>query len=397
MCRILGWAGDITSVSQHKKIEYILKGLILAEEKGNPHGTGLATFSKSGGHQLIKKGMRGAAFLLRGHADFLRHQKNIKAVLGHVRYRTAGEQNDKNAHPFGFRIRGDWYFGMHNGIIGCADELAKKFKVKGHPVDSATFFFCLAKVAEKNGLEEAIEEVTYEASLTGDFAFAIMRKGEIYLWRNDARPLAFFDLREEGLGRFFCSTKEMFEKALKLSGISFKKTVGYFEAKPYRLYKIGHQTSPELEVDVVKDLKYKEKPKPKTVWSGDYSNMSWLDAYDKEWQSRTSSTHRAKCSPASCNTPSLFDKERREHSKEEPAKDKPDNAWDDVDALCFISSLSNEELEMEIVETEAEVYSNSPKDQKLLKPYLNALYAEWHLRLELEEEHHGENKENNKR
>ena len=281
MCRILGWAGEISSPAQHRKIYLILKGLILAEEKENPHGTGLATFSESGyqGYQLVKKGMRGATFLLQGHADFLKNQKGLRAVLGHVRFKTSGKQSDQNAHPFGFRVVGNWHFGMHNGVIGCADELAKKYGIKKHAVDSATFFHCLAKVAESKGLVTSIEEVTYEASLTGDFAFAVMRRNEIYLWRNESRPLCIFDLREEGLGRFFCSTKEMFEKALSLSGVSLKNKIKHFEAEPYRLYKVGHNTSPKLEVEVIKDLKHKEKPKLLASW---WADLDWL------WQPQAS-------------------------------------------------------------------------------------------------------------
>ena len=369
MCRVLGWAGEISSEAQHKKIELILKGLILAEEKGNPHGTGLVTFSRSG-HQMVKKGMRGATFLLQGHADFIRHQRGLKTVIGHVRFKTAGEQSDKNAHPFGFRIRGDWHFGMHNGIIGCADELAGKYGVRGHPVDSATFFLCLAKVAESKGLVAAIEEVTYEASLTGDFAFAVMRRNEIYLWRNDARPLHFFDLREEGLGRFFCSTKEMFEKALLLGGVSLKGKIRHFEATPYRLYKMGHKTSPRFEVEAVKDLKHKEKPKPSASWWG----ADWLDAYDSSWQSRATSCGRSsakRCTASS--TPSLFE------TKGSKKVDAPQKA-----NFYFISSLTDEQLETEILATEAEVYGGLSREE--LKPYLNALYAEWERRLEDESE-----------
>ncbi|MCX8027988.1 MAG: hypothetical protein N3A62_09080, partial [Thermodesulfovibrionales bacterium] len=59
-----------------------------------------------------------------------------------------------------------------------------------------------------------------EISSTGDFAFLLMYKGEIFMWRNSQRPLAVFDLRPFGLGRLIASTKEMFERAVKLSGVS---------------------------------------------------------------------------------------------------------------------------------------------------------------------------------
>ena len=362
MCRVLGWAGEISSNAQHRKVELILKGLILAEEKENPHGTGLATFSESG-HQLVKKGMRGATFLLQGHADFLRYQKRLRAVLGHVRFKTSGEQSDQNAHPFGFRIRGDWHFGMHNGVIGCANELARKYGIKKQAVDSATFFHCLAKVAESKGLVAAIEEVTNEASLTGDFAFAMMRRNEIYLWRNESRPLCIFDLREEGLGRFFCSTKEMFEKALSLSRVSLKNKIKHFEAEPYRLYKVGHNTSPKLEVEAIKDLKHKEKPRLVASWWG--ADLDWL------WQPQASccapkgSSSLGKTSKkSSSDTPSLFKK--RSSKVDAPQK---------ADFYYFISSLTDEQLEAEILATEAEVYNGLSREE--LKPYLNALYAEW--------------------
>jgi len=98
----------------------------------------------------------------------------------------------------------------------------------------------------------------------------------------------------------------------------------------------------------------------------------WLDAYDSSWQSRrvTSCSGRSSAKRCTASNPSLFEK----RSKVEKSKED----------FCFISSLTDEQLETEILATEAEVYGGLFREE--LKPYLNALYAEWERRVEDESE-----------
>ena len=269
MCRIFGFVGKVKK-EKRPLVGRILRGLILAEEANNPDGTGVVIKTLPHGHNvMVKKGIRGKAYLVRGYADFLQTGHYYMA-LGHVRKKTKGKVSDRNSHPFGYKIKGRWYYGVHNGSIPDANKLAKEYGVKPAKVDSETFYRCLAKMLRDGAdVVEAIEELTYKISDTGEFAFAYMTPKEIYLWRNERRPLTIFDFRPVGLGRFFASTKTMMEKALRLAtpkaSKKFSKTGG-FEAKPYRLYRMSLDDN--CEVEPVKDLKRKERPIPvRSSWS----------------------------------------------------------------------------------------------------------------------------------
>jgi len=268
MCRIAGYVGP---ASNSRKVSIILRGLVMAEEKGNPHGTGIVIRNLSEEVNYVsKKGIRGRDFLVRGYADFLWERKYNYAFV-HVRYMTSGEQSDRCSHPFGFRVNGIWHFGMHNGVFSdtLCDKISEQFGCSKAKVDSETFFWAIQEL-QNNGksLEDAIAEVTEFISAEGEFAFAYMAPDAVYLWRSEGRPLVVFDMRENNLGRWFASTKDMMQKALKISGVDLKEKVTYFELKPFKLYKLGHKTNPAWEVEPIRELPRKEKPKPSyPLWS----------------------------------------------------------------------------------------------------------------------------------
>jgi len=279
MCRIFGFVGNIKK-EERPLVGRILRGLILAEESKNPDGTGVVIKTMPKGYNvMVKKGVRGKAFLVRGYADFL-YPGNFYMALGHVRKKTTGKVSSRNAHPFGYKINERWYYGIHNGKIGNVEELAREYGIKPAKVDSETFFRVLAKMLRDGAdVVEAIEELTYFISDKAEFAFAYMTPKEIFLWRNEGRPLAIFDFRSVGLGRFFASTRTMMEKALRLAipkaSKKFKKVTS-FEAVPYRLYRMSLDDN--YEVVAVKDLKYREKPKHRVVETFWQRNRSyWRD------------------------------------------------------------------------------------------------------------------------
>ena len=279
MCRIIGFCGN-----SNAGVTALIQGLLLAEEKSNPHGTGIAIKTLSGNNLVRKKGCRARTFLLQGHANFL-WEKKYSYALGHVRFKTAGQQSDRNSHPFGVRVHDKWHFGIHNGVIGKTKELAQEFGVRPAAVDSETFWRCIAKLQNQGqDTVAAIEKVTDFISDKGDFAFAYMTEGEIFFWRNEDRPLAVFDAREHRMGRFIASTKEMFEKAWEWAcpGLDIRK-VTYFEATPHRLYRLAADTSPKYEVEAVKDLEHKAKTSRSVASPSRYFSHSGL-SFDRESQ-----------------------------------------------------------------------------------------------------------------
>lgn len=252
MCRIAGYLGH----TANRTVTKILRGLLVAEEMKNPHGTGIVVRNrKNHDAKLMKKGIRGRSFLVRGYADFLQETCFNMAFL-HVRYMTTGEKSDRCSHPFGFRVHGQWHFGMHNGVFteSLCKSIAKEFGCSLAKVDSETFFWALQALQNRGKtLGEAIKMLSEFIGNQGAYAFAYMTQDSVYLWRSDTRPLSVFDLRCTGkgnLGRWFCSTPEMFKKGLNIAGFDTLQYSG-FDVKPYRLYRVGHKTSPAMEVETV--------------------------------------------------------------------------------------------------------------------------------------------------
>lgn len=274
MCRIAGYIGPVSD----RRVSAILRGLIMAEEKSNPHGTGIVLKDlKTATNHIMKKGIRGRDFLVRGYADFL-WQRKFNFAFIHVRYMTSGEQSDRCSHPFGFRVKGIWHFGMHNGVFKdeLCEKMSKNFGCSVADVDSETFFWALQELQKKGkSLEEAIAEVTKFISAEGEFAFAYMSPEAVYLWRSEGRPLSVFDFRKANLGRWFASTPTMMEKALEISGVRAKEGIDY-EIKPFKLYKLRHRTTPSWKVETVMDL-----PRNKRKYNF-YKDFPWLNNKTKQ-------------------------------------------------------------------------------------------------------------------
>jgi glucosamine 6-phosphate synthetase-like amidotransferase/phosphosugar isomerase protein len=355
MCRIMGFCG-----TSNTNVTALLRGLLLAEEKSNPHGTGIVIKKTNGKNLFQKKGIRAKTFLLQGYADFL-WRKKYQYALGHVRFKTAGKQSDRNSHPFGVRVHDKWHFGIHNGIIGCTEELAIEFGIKQADVDSETFWHCMAKLQnEGESVVDAIERVTHFISDKGDFAFAYMTESEIFFWRNEQRPLCVFDARKHGMGRFIASTKEMFTKAWHWAcpDLDIRK-VSYFEAKPYRLYRMAIDTSPKYEVEACKELKYKTKEVRKETM-GSYQPV-FHDPYGYG---------------------SLF---RHYGRQSRLFEDEEDKAEDETQIdLYGVRELSDVELETAIFNKEIEL-DNMDREDPVFDEwygYLRALYKERARRIE---------------
>lgn len=377
MCRLFGFIG-----TPDREAIKIIRGLIIVEEQRNPHGTGLA-ISNGRNFRLIKKGIKGLGFLVQGYADFLWNE-DFKYLIGHVRYKTSGEQSDRNSHPFGSKAGENWYFLAHNGVLGeKMREIAKKFganKLSDVKVDSELFLRAItAQIRQGVNFIDAIKNATYEVSDVGDFAFSLLCGDGIYLWRNSQRPLSIFYHKGN---IFYASTILMFEEALKLAGVKTEK-ITYTELKPYQLYRI---TIPKGEkkpvVAIIGEMPHKERviEKPK------YSSYSYgYGSYYSDYYYRL-----------------LKEEEEREKKKKKNKKNKKEKEprynplWGDTcgledesrisDELLSIgeidpSELSDEELEGEIDMLEQYYYTLSDAEveekrevEKQLRRFRNELY-----------------------
>lgn len=281
MCRVLAWRGGERKlkVAEAKKVNKLIKGLLLAEAGSNPDGTGLLTVKARKEREkvyLLKRGINALKFLVQEEERINWMLDDAKMVIGHVRYATKGEISDGNSHPFMFRVKGKVFAGVHNGVVDYESLVKKALSLniknpKWFEVDSFLLFACIAKLLRQDKpIEEAVE--TALKDVNGSWALIMYWDGKIYFVRSTERPLWVCDLRSEGLGRFIVSTKEMFEKACEIAGENFKD-VSYFEPYPYRLYAVSESG----EVEAVKDLDVKPVIRvphvPAHIWDNwnDYS------------------------------------------------------------------------------------------------------------------------------
>lgn len=260
MCGIFGYTGEMND----PRVSMLLQMLCIVGESRGKHSTGLLLHETPYRSKLIKRALTGSKFVSEGNTEVL-HKVQFTMALGHNRQATKGAVNDRNAHPFPVKVGNQWDFGVHNGTATKASEVAKKFKIKEADVDSET---CLRAIAGQKArgvpLDEAIENLAEFISLEADFAFAYIDSvsESLYLWRNIGRPMQIIDARPYGMGRWFCSTKEIFLGAWGLlrGFLPDPKDLVFFEAYPYRLYKVS--VDGIFEVDGIRELKHKVRPAP---------------------------------------------------------------------------------------------------------------------------------------
>jgi hypothetical protein len=277
MCGIFGFTGRSSW-----KTSVLLQALCIADEVRGQHSTGLVVQTSTSDFFMSKKALRGKAFVARGYCAFLFNRKYGNA-LGHNRFATAGAVNDRNAHPFAVKVGpGKWNFGVHNGIVGDKEAIARDYGVRNHEVDSAVALGAIGKL-QLQGYEvtDAIEEVTNFISPRADFAFAYLNGTEkaIYLWRSPDRPLTVIDARRLNLGRWFCSTPEIFADAWSIlrGALGDLRKVTKFEAVPYRLYRVADDG--EFEAEPVRELKHT-------------SRLAWNDRFESDFDSELSGGSR---------------------------------------------------------------------------------------------------------
>lgn len=260
MCGIFGFAG---SGSEDWRAALLLQELAKKDEVRGRHSTGLVIQSAKGSCYVKKDVGDGASYVAGGNSTFLFKHK-IVAALGHNRFATTGEISKRNAHPFCQKINGKWAFGVHNGIVGNYEELCEEFGVAKPAVDSEAVFRAIARMRREGAtIPDAIEEVTYYISSNADFAFAYLDQDsrDVYLWRSPDRPLTIFDAGKLNLGKWFCSTEEIFIDAwMSIKGpLGMLKKVSHFEAVPYRLYRIKAGKRSDLVSKKIRDLRHQER------------------------------------------------------------------------------------------------------------------------------------------
>lgn len=191
MCGIVGFVGH------EEASKVLLSGLKKLEYRGYD-SAGMAVSNEEGQVNIIKA--TGKLSNLIEKSDDGEKLKG-KCGIGHTRWATHGEANEKNAHP---HVSGAYdpdkvdysemnVVGVHNGIIENYKEIAEKLKKNGYKLYSDTDTEVGIKLVDyyynKNGKNpiEAINRMM--VSVRGSYAMLFMFKdypGEIYAARKDS-------------------------------------------------------------------------------------------------------------------------------------------------------------------------------------------------------------------
>ena len=259
MCGIVGVVPR-GSFGFDKKTEDSFYQMLFCDTLRGDDSTGVIMVENTSGFGIMKEGYS-APYVLDsiqmselGKAMYPRG----KALIGHNRKKTIGIGSDENAHPF--VVKGEFAM-VHNGTLTNHKELADTV------VDSEALAIHLEPVLngtwDLTKFEEAIGKVR------GAFAIAAYSQNnhQVYLLRNDQRPLSFVDTPE---GFFWASEMGLLYWILGRNGVTLKNHEPVV-VKENCLYKIDLDTN---KVEVISYVPKKAIPvthsvtgTPKTVYT----------------------------------------------------------------------------------------------------------------------------------
>ena len=178
LCGIIGYIG------KKEAAPILVKGLKRLEYRGYD-SAGIAVLHNN--KIDLKKGAGDIDFLSK-KLDFLNMQGYCG--IGHTRWATHGEVNDKNAHPF--LSKSKKFALVHNGIIENSEELKKSLDDSNYVSDTdSEVVLHIFENKLKNGLSIKKAFVELFRELHGTFAILILNaeSGEIYALKRDS-PLS---------------------------------------------------------------------------------------------------------------------------------------------------------------------------------------------------------------
>jgi glutamine---fructose-6-phosphate transaminase (isomerizing) len=162
--------GIVAYVGHREAYPLIIKGLKRLEYRGYD-SAGVALLNEAGLNVYKKKGK------VKDLEASLTNE-NLKSTIGigHTRWATHGEPNDRNAHPH-YSAKENLAI-IHNGIIENYDSIKKNLQQKGHifhsDTDSEVFIHFIEDIQQNTGclLEEAVRLAMKE--VVGAYAIVIM-------------------------------------------------------------------------------------------------------------------------------------------------------------------------------------------------------------------------------
>jgi len=240
-CGLFGWVGDDTSKFNKDKFD---KLGIYNVTRGK-HSCGIAIDGK------LNKGIG----IVSEYQDYIAKNivegpKNSAVVIGHTRHATVGSHTLANAHPFKFDYGKEGYVvGAHNGTLINHKQLAKKYGVSEHNIDSQILLEIISK-DDKN--IKVLEEYYGAAAL---LFHSSDNPNTLYIYRGKSKQATLnYETEERPLFYYQESEGSMYISSLKEALYSIMECEedkdNIFEVTPNKVYQIeGGKITAKLNID----------------------------------------------------------------------------------------------------------------------------------------------------
>ena len=208
MCALFGWL-DYKGIVPHKILKKLTQSLANAAEERGTDASGIS-YVKDSRITIYKRPK--PAHKVRFHVS-----ENTKAVMGHTRLTTQGNQKfNFNNHPFYGKADKEFAF-AHNGVLYNDAELRKNKKLPDTHIETDSYV--AVQLIEQHGKLDFDSLKNMAEAVRGNFTFTILdEENSLYIIKG-SNPMCL--LHFEALGLYvYASTESIMKNVLKKTGMN---------------------------------------------------------------------------------------------------------------------------------------------------------------------------------
>jgi len=207
MCALFGWL-DTKGITPHKLLLKLTQELANASEERGTDAAGIS-YVKNDKITIYKRPKP-------AHKLKFTFPENTKAVMGHTRLTTQGNQRfNWNNHPFMGYADKSFAF-AHNGVLYNDDTLRKDKKLPYTHIETDSYV--AVQLIEKQGTLSFESLKSMAKDVHGNFTFTILDENNTLYFVKGSSPLHFIYFEKLGL-YIYSSTESIMNKALKATGL----------------------------------------------------------------------------------------------------------------------------------------------------------------------------------
>lgn len=209
MCAIYGFLQYGKKGLSNRMLRKLIKNLSIEAEVRGTHATGIS-YVKNGKVETYKQPKP-------AHEVKLKFPKKTRAVIGHTRYTTQGDQKfNYNNHPFNGECHDGEFALAHNGVIWNDTELRIANNLPDTHIETDSYI--AVQLLERQNFLDLDSLKCMAEVLQGSFMLTLLREDNtLFLVKGD-NPIELYHFPELKL-YVYASTKDILDKALKKTKI----------------------------------------------------------------------------------------------------------------------------------------------------------------------------------